>query len=291
VADPEVDPSVRAASIAVLLVLAVAAAGLVTFPSAAAAGAGPAGAAASPAATAVPRPTGNLSGPALVGTSSNTTFYLNATGGPAYVNGTFVGAIDWNATLVGHNTSGSSVSPGSGNLSAGSTQPVAIVVTTGKVTGPLTLVVELKSELGATNSTTNLSRSFQVVVPYVVRATLIGGANANVLPFNVTVALDGTVVGKVLVPGLTPKGTYKLVFSYPTLGLASGYHTFTLSIENVHGLVTFPNGQTVQATTFYVAPAPASNTLWYVVGVVAFFGVLFIYATRVAARRRGSGRR
>ncbi|HYA11124.1 MAG TPA: hypothetical protein VEH10_05600, partial [Thermoplasmata archaeon] len=147
------------------------------------------------------------------------------------------------------------------------------------------------SSLLKTNSTTNLSKTFRLVTPYTVRATLVAGPNAAILPFNVTVRLDGTVVGAVPVPKLAPNATFSLVYRYPTVGLSSGYHTFTLSVANEHGLVTFANGTTVQSMTFYVAPAAPNNTIWYVVGVIAFFGVLFIYATRVAARRRGPARR
>jgi hypothetical protein len=164
-------------------------------------------------------------------------------------------------------------------------------VQTGAIAESMKLVVRVTSEQGTSNATANLTASFRIVVPYIVRATLVAGPYATVLPFNVTVALDGTVVGTATVPRLAPNETYDLAYRYPSTGLSVGYHTFTLSVANAHGLVTFANGLTVQATTFYVGAPPPSYTLWYVTGVVAFLGVLFIYATRVAARRQGSARR
>jgi hypothetical protein len=237
---------------------------------------------------------GNLSGPGLVASSDNTTFFLNATGGPAFLAGTQEGPINWTATLTGVNVTGVAVSPSSGSITSSTHQPVTMRVTTNALPQTMTLTVKVVSTSAANasiNATANFTRTFRVVVPYVLRATLVAGPSAIVLPFNVTVALDGNVVGAVAVPRIAANATYALVYRYPTTGLGSGYHTFTLAIGNPHGLVTFGNGATVMATTFYVAPSPANDTIWYVVGFVAFFGVLFIYATRVAARRRGPARR
>ncbi len=235
--------------------------------------------------------TGNLTGPKLVATSSNGTFYLNVTGGPAVIDGGFEGTINWTANVTASNTSGVVVSPDNGSITNATSQPVHLTVSTGQLVESVTLVVHAISSLGTSNATGNFSFVFRVAVPYTVRATLVAGPEATVLPFNVTVALDGKYVGTVTVPKLKPNGTYALAYPYPTLGLSSGYHTFTLTIENPHGLVTFGNGRTVETTTFYIAPAAPNDAIWYVAGAVAFIGVLFIYATRVAARRRTPGKR
>jgi hypothetical protein len=285
VEDPEVDPAVKARPLALavlaLVVLALGAAG----PAAAAATAAPF------AAGSTPPVTGAVTGPALVAAGGNATFFLNASGGPAEVAGVLTGSISWNASLLGPNTTGTSVAPTSGTITNGTSQPVRLTVTAANVLETVRLSVKLTSTGSSANSTTNLSTSFRIVTPYVVWATLVAGPNAAVLPFNVTVALDGTVVGTVAVPGLAPNATYDLVYRYASPGLSSGYHTFTLSMADPHGLVTFASGLTVQSTTFYVSPPATSDTLWFVVGAVAFLGVLFIYATRVAARRQGSARR
>jgi len=277
-----VDATVRPSPVALTLALVLVT--LATFAFA------PNALAASPAA-APPPIAGSVTGPAQLATSSNATFYLNASGGPAYSGGKLTGTITWNASLSGTNLTGSAVSPASGKVTNSTGLPVKLVVTAGAIAEPLTLLVEVKSASSTVNQTLNLTRTFRVMIPYIVHATLVAGPNAVVLPFTVAVALDGTPVGTVSVPQLAPNATYYLAFRCPTSGLASGYHTFTLSIADPHGLVTFSNGATVESTTFYVAPAPASNTVWYVAGIVALFGVLFIYGTRVAARRRGSAQR
>jgi len=252
----------------------------------------PAGAAAGPSAGSGTTPiTGNVSGPSLLPTSSNGTFYLNATGGPAVISGQFLGTINWTANLTGANTTGDSVKPSNGTITNSTTLPVKLLVTTGPVLESLTLTVKVTSTVGPSNKTANFSTTFRLVVPYTLRATVSASANVAILPFNVTVALDGKVVGTVAVPKLSPNESYGIVYRYPSGGLPSGNHTFTLSVADEHGLVTFANGQTVQSTTFYVAGAAPNYTVWYVTGIVAFFGVLFIYATRVAARRRGPARR
>ena len=250
------------------------------------------GAAAAPSAAPVTTPlVGNVSGPSVLPTSSNGTFYLNVSGGPAVLAGDFVGAINWTANLSGPNTTGVSVSPKNGSVTNSTTQPVALVLSTGASTETVTLTVKATSTLAKQNATANFSATFRIVPAYTVRATLVAGPNSGILPFNVTVALDGKVVTTLTIPALSPGTPYGIVYRYPSTGLGSGYHTITLAIADAHGLVTFSNGKTVESTTFYVAPAAPNNTVWYVAGVIAFFGVLFIYATRGAARRRGSTRR
>jgi len=252
---------------------------------------GPAQAAPRPAASGAPPIVGNLTGPSLLATGSNGTFYFNVSGGPAVVEGEFVGTINWTTNLTGANTTGSSVSPSNGSITNSTAQPVVLKMTTGAIAESLTLTVDVVSSVATQNASQNFSFTFRLVPPYTVRATLVAGPNAGTLPFNVTVLLDGTAVGTVPVPSLSPNQSWGLIYRYPATGLGSGWHTFTLQIADQHGLVTFSNGKTVQSTSFYVASAPPNNTVWYVVGVVAFFGVLFIYATRSAARRRGSTRR
>jgi len=269
----------------VVAAILLAAALLLALPSA------PARAEPRPAASGAPPIVGNLTGPSLVATGSNGTFYFNVSGGPAVVEGIFVGTINWTANLTGANTTGSSVSPANGSVTNSTAQPIVLTLTTGPIAESLSLTVKAVSSVATQNATQNFSYTFRLVAPYTVRATLVAGPNAGTLPFNVTVLLDGTAVGTVPVPSLSPNQSWGLVYRYPVASLASGWHTFTLQIADQHGLVTFSNGKTVQSTSFYVAAAPPNNTVWYVVGVVAFFGVLFIYATRSAARRRGSTRR
>jgi hypothetical protein len=287
VADAEVDPPVTRRAPAFLAAVVVVL-GLLVVPLLAP---GSAAEPLRPGQSGTPPLVGNVSGPSIVATSTNTTFYLNASGGPAVVNGSFVGIISWSASLSGPSTTSTFVTPLSGNITTTTVQPVAIIVTTSAAAQTLTLSVAVKSTFTKVNTSLTLTHAFRVAVPYIVYATLVAGRNASVLPFNVTVALDGTFVGFVHVPELAPGESYPLLYRYPTTGLGSGYHTFTLSVSDEHGLVTFAGGRTVQSATFYVAPAPMSNTIWYITGVVAFFGALFIYATRVAARRRGAARR
>jgi hypothetical protein len=294
VADAEVDAPVRpivprlALAAAFLLVL-----GLAFAPATAV---GPSPAPRLPFASAasnvtIPPVTGNVSGPALVATSSNATFYLNLTGGPAVLDGSFEGKINWTTNVTAANTTGVTVTPDNGSITNATAQPVHLTVATGSIVETVTLVVHATSTLGTANKTANFTTTFRIVLPYTVHATLVAGPEATVLPFNVSVALDGKLVGSVTVPKLKPNATWAFTFHYPAVAISSGYHTFTLTIEDAHGLVTFGDGRTVESTTFYVAAAAPNYSIWYVAGTVAFFGVLFIYATRGAARRRTAGKR
>jgi hypothetical protein len=234
--------------------------------------------------------TGSISGPKVIRTNGDGFYDFNATGGAAYAsNGTLVGNLTFYATVVAGNTSGVTITPSSGTIANGTYRGAALQVN--NVSQVLTLSVEITSVYQTTNDSINLTYAVSVVQPYVVAATIFDRASATVLSFVVTVSLDGAPVGSVTVPSLTSGTSYDLSFDYVTLGLASGWHTFSLTLAAAHGLVTFTNGSTFYAVSFYIPGATPDYTLWYVAGVVAFFGVLFIFATRVAARRRGVARK
>ena len=233
--------------------------------------------------------TGTLTGPTLLPTSGNGTYQINATGGPAFSDGTKVGNLTWHASLNAANTSGISLTPSSGNLT-GTSAAIANLSLSGNAQ-TLTLKVLVSSVYGKENQSTNLSLTISIVVPYVVSAEIVNGAGTTVLAFPVLIVLDGTTVGSVTVPSLAPGANYTLSFRYASGGLSVGEHTFSLSLSNEHGLVRFANGETTYSTSFYVSAGPTSYTWWYVAGIVTFFGVLFIYASRVAARRSGQVRK
>ena len=232
---------------------------------------------------------GNITGPSFIAEGGNGTYRVNASGGPAVIDGTLVGAINFTASLAGPNLAGTSVTPLNGTITSLDT-PATVVVKASNVSQTITLVIHLLSTLGSENASANLTFAIQVKVPYIVNAVVQAGAT-NVLPFVVLVALDGVRVGNVTVPILLAHQAYQIAFRYASAGLSAGTHTFTLSLLNEHGLVTFANGQDSFSTTFYVASPPANYSIWYVSGAVAFLGALFILATRVAARRRTPGRK
>jgi hypothetical protein len=234
--------------------------------------------------------TGNISGPTILATGGTGEYHLNGTGGPAYAaNGTLVGNVSYYASVAAGNTSGVTVSPDTANFTANASRAMSLGVNS--IAQTVTITVEISSVYQKLNASINLTYVVTVVVPYVVSAKIVNGASSTVLSFPVTIDLDSAPVGTVTVPTLTPGDAYNLSYSYPTTGLSPGEHTFTISLANEHGLVEFANGQTTYTASFYVEEPATNNTIWYVAGAVAFFGVLFIFATRVAARRRGALRK
>jgi hypothetical protein len=280
VADPEVAPTLARATRATVVALALGIALLAALPAAPAAR----GATLVPAATA-PTVHGNVSGPSIAATGSNDSYYIN--GSTTAVNGT----LTWSATISGGNATGAQLNPKTGSMPASG--PAKIFLLPGSIAQTLTLYILLKSTgtAGSGNGTLNLSKQVQVVVPIVLKTKLVTGPTAGVLAFNVTVDLDGAKVGTVAVPPISASSSYNFTFTYPTTGLSPGTHTFTISLANEHGLVTFPGGATTFSQSFSIAAPPPDTALWGVVGAVAFFGVLFILVSRVAARRRGAARR
>lgn len=234
---------------------------------------------------------GNISGPAYVALQSSSTYYINGSGGPAEgTPGVVLGNISWAVRVTGPNLTGVSVSPNASNTSLGPGQPGHTKLKVGNITETLTLAVEITSTQGTLKASTNLTYTVHVVVPYVVRATLVAGPQ-KVGPFVIAITLDGRWVANVTVPAISANKTYNLTYSYASAGLSAGNHTFTISLASEHGLVTFSGGALQYSETFYVAGPSPDYFLWGIVGVVVFFGVLFIFAARVAARRRPPSRK
>jgi len=227
--------------------------------------------------------TGYVHGPTVLGLSGSGSYYINATGGPAVLpNGTVAGAIRYYASLSGSNLTGVSFFPANATIGPGG---LTAKLTVNNLSQNLVLHLLIASTYQTQNQSINLTYSVTVVRPYVLTATVIAGAQ-TILSFAATVSLDGTPVGSVTIPTLTPHQTYALTFKYPTLGLSPGWHTFTISVTHAHGLVVFPGGTQTYSQSFYIPPAPANYTIWYVAGIVAFFGAIFIFVARVGARRR-----
>ncbi len=233
---------------------------------------------------------GSLTGPNVLAVGAHASYTVTASGGPAFAsNGTQVGNLSYYLSLQAANLTGVSLAPESGALFQPYTGQTTLTV--GAAPETVTILMEVSSVYRGDNVSANFTYTVNVVTPYVVSATIVATSSSTVLSFPVRIALDGTAVGTVTVPTLTPGQKYNLSYQYPTLGLSSGWHTFTISLASEHGLVSFANGATEYSSSFYVSGPAPNYTLWYVTGTVAFVGVLFIFVTRVAARRRGPSRK
>jgi len=233
--------------------------------------------------------TGSITGPTVVAWGSTSKYAVSGFGGPAVSsNGTVVGNLTYYASLVAGNLTGLSFLPSKGSFTSNASVTADLAVT--NVTQTVTIHLLVSSVYQGTNRSTNLTYTVNVVQPYILSATLVDAASW-VNAFTLYVTLDGTVIGNVSIPGLSPGGTYPVKFEYSTLGLPAGSHTFAISLAQEHGLIKFANGQTEYTETVYVTGPGPDYTIWYVGGIVTFFGALFIFASRVAARRRGATRR
>jgi hypothetical protein len=277
VAHPAVDPAMRALLFLSVLLLVVSGAVAIAPGVASAASVAPAQSPTSPV-------SGNVSGPTVVALSSNDSYFINGTGGPAFLNGEQIGNITWYVTVTGTNTSVVTVLPTSGSIT--NHTPGIVTVEMGTLVQTITLTVEIASTNATTNDTTNLTQVVHIVQPYLLTLNLHVSSTAAIHEFNLTIDLDGVPVGRIHIPPLAAGTNDTAEFVYATLSLSPGTHTFTASLIAEHGLITFAGGATTMSVSFFVPGAPPSYTVWYVAGIVAFFGALFIIVTRVAARRR-----
>jgi hypothetical protein len=241
------------------------------------------------AANSSPPLTGGITGPSTLGTGLKATYVVTAQGGPAEsTSGTQVGTYTFKASMSAVNTTNATLSQTSGVLVNGT---VSLVLKAPNVAEPFTIYVLVTSTLSADNASQNFSYSLQIVEPYTVRANLVVGAGSGVSPFTLTVALDGQPVGSILVPSLSAGTAYPVSFSYVPPGLTPGWHTFSLSLAQEHGLVVFAGGSQVYSSSFYVVGPNPDYSLWYLTGVSAFVGAIVIWSTRVGGPRRGRSKK
>jgi hypothetical protein len=228
--------------------------------------------------------TGTITGPDVVGLNLQAQYQVNATGGPAYtLQGFPVGNVTFNATLSGNNITGASIQPPTGVLVNGE---VGLRFVAPNVTEEVTLRVELTSTYKGTSASANLTRTISIVAPYVLSGVLIAGPT-TVTGFNMTVTVDGTSVGRVVVPTISANGSYRFTYDYVPQSLAPGWHTIAVSVAPEHGLVSFAGGVMQLATTFYVSGPAPDVLLDASVGIAAIAAAVFIWGSVVGARRRG----
>ncbi|MCI4336203.1 MAG: hypothetical protein L3K17_03275 [Thermoplasmata archaeon] len=234
--------------------------------------------------------TGAVAGPTTVGQLTNTTYHVTAQGGPAEAeNGTTVGIYDYHAYVSADNLTGLKWGPASVGVLVNNS--INLTFSAGNHSESVTLAVLVTSTLNGTNATQNFTLLVAVVQPYVISTTLEAASGLAVSSFVLTVLLDGSPVGTIKVNSISADTASPISFRYVNTDLASGWHTFSISLAAEHGLVTFAGGTETFSESFYVAPPPADNTIWYVTGAVAFFGAIFIWTLRVGARRRGKSKK
>jgi hypothetical protein len=225
-----------------------------------------------------------INGPTLLGTSSSATYALTATGGPAVgFNGTQVGTLSFSSSVAGTNTTNVLLTPAAGVFVNGT---ASLSLTTSNLTETLVIAVEVTSHFQTTNATTNLTYSVTVIRPYSLVATLVNQSPYGSSPFNLSVYLDGALVGRINVPGMLGQGSTQVTYNYVSNSLASGWHVFNVSLAQPHGLVSFSNGAQQYSVSFYVTGPAPDYSFYYVAGAAAFVGAIFIWLMSVGARRR-----
>jgi hypothetical protein len=234
--------------------------------------------------------TGSITGKSVLAYHTSAVYSVRGSGGPAELpNGTFVGNLSFYLSVSGTNTTNVAIAPTQGKIVNGAAANTTLTVA--NVSEVLTISVLLASTTNTSNESTNFSTTVTVVQPYVLSTTIYNLGNTTVTSFPIAVDLDGTLVGTVSAPQMLPHSTYAFSYSYPTVGLSAGEHTFTIYLPSNHGLVRFANGTTTYSVSFYIPGPPPDYTIWYVAGAVAFVGALFIFAARVGARRRTAAKK
>jgi hypothetical protein len=241
---------------------------------------------ASPLAAGASRPlTAHLTGPSVVAVRGKADFYMVAFNGTAVNASGLVGNYTFTTQLLGPNTTGAFVQPPSG---AFATNNQTFSVGSIPTPGTYTLAVSLTSHGPSGNETANFTKSFQVVTPYLLTATVYNPSNRTVTGASVQVLLDGKVVGSAGLTSLAPLTHATFTFNYTTVGLSPGDHTFTLVIQSVPGLLVFAGGGRTLSVTFYVQAPAANYTLDWEAGIVLAVLAIFISLLIVVPRRSRS---
>ena len=229
--------------------------------------------------------TAHLTGPSVLALKGTGAFYMVAFNGTAVNTSGLVGNYTFTTQLLGPNTTGAFVQPPSG---AFATNNQTFTVGSISSTGTYTLAVSLTSHGPSGNETANFTKTFQVVTPYLLTATVYNPGNRTVTGASVEVLLDGNFLGSAGLTSLAPLTHATFTYNYTTLGLSPGEHTFTLVIQSVPGLLVFSGGSHSVSVNFYVQAPAANYTLDWEAGIVLALLAIFISVMIVVPRRSRS---
>ncbi len=238
---------------------------------------------AAPVATAQTAVTGVITGPSALAPGGNSTYHLNATGGPgASTNGNFTIKYFLRAPdLTGGLPQESS--PGSQTNATGTFK---MNVTAPQAEETVVLVVIVNSTSAGISETATLTYSITVVTPIVLTATFTNSGHAAALNVTVKFYVDGTLVGTTNVGRIEPGASATATLSFLPVGLGVGTHQVVAKADlNKNGIIEPDKGEVAVSDVFYKEGAQLTWG-WAIVIIILAVFVTLLVIQRLRARQQ-----
>lgn len=210
-----------------------------------------------------------LQHPAFAGINETVQCVMTIGGGPAQDGGNY----SYTATVVGTNTSGSSVNPQTGPSQQSGVFKLNVTM---PAVAPQTIKIRVNATSASSRSSTSdtLQRDFEikVVVPVVIKVTVVNTGPVAVNNATARFYADGTLLSTQAF-SLTANGTQALSYNWTYLKIKNGKHVVTVTVNDPNNIVEFTDGNNVISRDIWIGKQ--SNVAGAVLtGGVVVLGVL-----------------
>jgi hypothetical protein len=213
-----------------------------------------------------------LQHPSFAGINETVQCIMTISGGPAQDGGNY----SYGATILGTNTTGSSISPQSG---ASQRSGVFKLNVTMPEVGSQTIKIRVNATSTSVSSTASdtLQQDFEikVVVPVVIKATVVNSGTVPVSNVTARFFADGTLLST-QVFNVSQNGTKTLSYNWTFLKIKNGKHVVTVTVDDPNNIVEFTDGNNVISRDIWIGKQ--SNAVGAVLtgGVVVLAILVFL---------------
>lgn len=182
-----------------------------------------------------------LQRPAFAGLNETVECVMTISGGPAQPGGNY----SYSASVIGANTTGSSISPASGPTQQSGTFRLNITM---PEVAPETIKIRVNatstSQSGTASNTLQQDFEIKVVVPVLIQAVVVN--SGPIAASNVTASFyaDGVLLSTQTF-NVSASGTQKLAYNWTFLSIKTGKHVVTVAVNDPNNIVEFTNGNNV----------------------------------------------
>jgi len=225
-----------------------------------------------------------LQHPEFAGLNETVQCVMTISGGPAQPGGNY----SYGATIIGKNTSGSSINPASGPSQQSGVFKLNITMPE-EAPQTIKIRVNASSTSAASETSDTLQRDFEikVVVPVVMKATVVNTGPVPVSNVTARFFADGTLLSTQTF-NVSANGTQQLSYSWTFLKIKNGKHVLTITVDDPNNIVEFTDGNNVISRDIWIGKQ--SNVAGAVLsgGVVVLAVLVFLMWVQKPKRKSKS---
>lgn len=227
----------------------------------------------------------SLEGPTALNPGQTASYFVNISGGPAEINGTY--SVTW--WVDASDTTGATPLAGApGTQSSSTNNSFRVNVTVPTHEGDVTLVFQATSGNGTANSTAKRTMIVHVLAPIVLTAAFANSGGAAAVNITVSFYVDDRFVGSKVISRINPGERGTATLNWIPVGMGSGQHTVKLTADlNNNGQIEPSSGEVAVYELFYkTGGEPAPGYLVILAIVICLAGILLLLAFKRRMKNR-----